>query len=84
MTRLVSGIELDYIEDTPDVDGECSIWKVGQPHSNCSGKVIRITVEMQNGQMADVPWGRVEFENEPDMLINLANIKLVQLKDWRY
>jgi len=83
MNELKDGDELEYIEDTPDVDGECAIWRLGQPHNSRSGKVLRMIVTLESGSMGWVPWAKVEFENESPMLINLLNIKLVQLRDWR-
>lgn len=58
-----------------EVDGEILRFATGERG------VSRIVVSEQVGQMAMVPWARIEFEDEdkPPVLVNLAHIESVQL-----
>lgn len=40
-----------------------------------------ITVSMENGQMAGVPWAKIEGGEEPIGLINLAHVEGVVFED---
>lgn len=70
--ELKEGVCLSLIEG-PAKDGWCLHYKAGE-----SG-VTRIIVAEQPGQMAMVPWARVEFESAEPHLVNLALMEWVQL-----
>lgn len=73
MQELSEGIMLGAIYGA----GENPI-QYRQGHNN----VFQIVIVMQHGQIAGVPWARVEFDDgHPDVLVNLAHVESVELEE---
>ena len=69
--KLKQGLELSAINFV-DVQEKFG-WFVGK---NCHS----ITVFMENGQLAGVPWALVEPNKGDDVLVNLATVESVEIK----
>jgi hypothetical protein len=67
---LKSNTELSAIHF---VDVEKASWVVGK---NCES----ITVKMESGQMAGVPWALIKFNHDTDNLVNLSTVESVDIK----
>lgn len=73
MNTLHEGVQLSHIYF---VAQEETCFVVGEPSELT---VKSITVEMQNGQMAEVPWARVIHHTGKITLVNLATTESVVL-----
>ena len=65
---LVQGQKIEAIVWS---DGSCTVGENG-----CS----EITISMENGQMAGVPWAHVKNENGTEQLYNLAQAEGIKIK----
>ena len=60
---------------------ESVFWSDGEYKKVGTNKCKRITVVMENGQLAGVPWFLAEFEDSPDQKYNGAMLEGVTLLD---
>lgn len=78
MSELNEGTRLSMVVGSPDADGDCTVW-VTETNNPLQIKCSEITVTMENGQMAGVPWARCERADGKVSMVNLALVEQVGL-----
>jgi hypothetical protein len=74
--ELKEGTKLRRVTGQPDPDEGTMFWVV---NGEGPAGVKDITVTEQPGQMAMVPWARIECHDGDVFLVNLANVEIVEL-----
>ena len=76
--ELKEGVRLHLVGLPETSDGQIGFW-IADLSSNYGVRCKSITVSMEVGQMAEVPWARCEREDGTVDLVNLAQVEIVTL-----